>query len=57
MNAQVGTAGITDARADGIILDAVFGDQTNARSNTIAVALRSDCPDEQPVIRCQADVA
>ncbi len=56
MNAHVGTAGITDARADGIVLDAVFRDQANARSNAITVALPSDCPDEQPVIRCRADV-
>ena len=57
MNAHVGTAGITDARTDGIVLDAVFRSQTNARSNPIAIALRSDCPDEQPVIGRRADVA
>src|SRR5438552_14926204 len=56
MNAHVGTAGITDARADGIVLDAVFRDHTNARSNPITIALRSDCPNEQPVIGRRAGV-
>jgi len=57
MSAHVRAAGIADARADGIVLDVIFGHQMNARANTIAVALRSDRPDEQPVIGCRADVA
>src|SRR5437879_5654299 len=56
MNPHVRAAGIANARADVIVLDAVFCHQTDARANTVAVALRSDCPDEQPVVGGWADI-
>src|SRR5712692_7965400 len=56
MNAYIGAAGIAAAGADGIVLDTVFREQTDARADTVAVALRSYGPDEQPVIGGRADV-
>src|SRR5882672_6591263 len=57
MNAHVRAAGIPTAGVYGIVLYAVFRDQTDARANTIAVALCSDRPDKQPVVGCWADIA
>src|SRR5216684_7960228 len=56
MNAHVRTAGITTPGANGIVLDAILRQQTDARAYAVAVAFRSYRPNEQPVIGGRTDV-
>src|SRR5216684_6502832 len=56
MNAHVRTAGITTPGANGIVLDAILRQQTDARAYAVAVAFRSYGPNEQPVIGGRTDV-
>ncbi len=56
MNPHIRTAGITAAGANGIVLDAVLRHQTDARADTVAIALTSYGTDNQPVIWGRTDV-
>lgn len=50
MNAQVRAAGIPNACSDGVVLGVILSLQTNEGTDAVAVALRSDGADEQPVV-------